>query len=70
MRYREGTPLDQIGPSPEAGIYLLAAALGVLIGVVLVIGGLHGRQRWLVFWGTGLVFVALYYIVAYAMGLR
>jgi hypothetical protein len=68
MRWREGTPIDQIGSSPEAGIFAFAAVLGLLIGVGFVVLGSYGRQRWLAIWGGGLVVASIYYLGAFGLG--
>lgn len=65
MRYREtelkpGTT-DYIAPTTDDFVDL-TVALTLVIGVVLLGLGSHGRQRWLQFWGaTTLVACAFYY---------
>ena len=65
MRYRE-TELPPDGPPPVApttnDFVELTVVLTLICGVLLLAGGIHGRQRWLKFWGgTTLVACAVYY---------
>ena len=53
MRYREGQLPEQTGtPVPQTDDFVaLTVWLTLIIGVVFVVGGFYGRQRWLIIWG-------------------
>lgn len=59
MRYRDGQLPEQIGAQvPLTDDFVsLTVCLTLIIGVIFVVGGLYGRQRWLQIWG-GLTLVA------------
>lgn len=71
MRYREGTELEQLYSQSEGllNMLLFTVVIGLLVGVILVVLGLKGRQIWLVFWGGGLVIASILYIAAHLLGL-
>lgn len=46
----------------------LEAGLGLLVGIVLVLAGRYGRQRWLAIWGATLVLASGVYIGALWLG--
>ena len=54
MRYREGQLPEQSGmPVPQTDDFVaLTVWLTLLIGILFVVGGLYGRQRWLTIWGV------------------
>ena len=64
MRYRIGQDpsLSQSQPVGEDGLTIFTAVFSLLTGVGFVIAGLRGRQRWLMFWGGGLVLASLAYL--------
>lgn len=69
MRYRETqvTPDGQHPTAPTTDDFVdLTVVLTLLCGVLLLGGGIHGRQRWLQFWGGAtLVACAIYYAWPY-----
>lgn len=66
MRYRE-TELppghtEYVAPTTDEFVEL-TVALTLLIGILLLVAGFYGKQRWLIFWGsTTLVACAVYYV--------
>lgn len=62
MRYRIGEGPEQQLAQMDHGIFLAAAFLGLLLGVILTGLGFRGRQLWLQVWGTGLVLASIVYI--------
>ncbi len=66
MRYRE-TELppgstEYVAPTTDAFVEL-TVGLTLVIGVLLLIAGVYGKQRWLGFWGvTTLIACAVYYV--------
>lgn len=54
MRYREGQLPEQIGAQvPLTDDFVaLTVWLTFFIGVIFVVAGVYGRQRWLLFWGV------------------
>ncbi|MDH5407909.1 MAG: hypothetical protein OEZ33_06420 [Gammaproteobacteria bacterium] len=69
MRYR----IEEFGsqvPPQHAGddSMLFAVVIGFFIGIALTYLAVRGKQRWLLFWGGGLVLVSIVYFVAFAMG--
>lgn len=68
MRYRIGTELPPPGtPSTDHALYL-EAGLGLIVGIILVLVGRYGRQRWLLVWGATLVLASGTYISALLLG--
>jgi hypothetical protein len=70
MRYREGVPVEQLYSESEGllNMRMFTVVIGLLVGVLLVGLGIHGRQIWLIFWGGGLVVVSVAYIAAALLG--
>ena len=68
MRYREGETPDNIGSPVSGDMLIFGAIIGLLIGVVLSIAGIRGRQIWLAFWGGVLVVKSVAYLAASALG--
>ena len=63
-RYRIGeSPLTYTDPV-TAHMFLGVAVFGVFAGIGFVIAGVRGRQRWMVFWGGGLVLSSLTYLLS------
>lgn len=64
MRYRIGTePTNLPGQAVTVdGLTVFSAVFGLLAGSGFVIAGIKGRQRWLMFWGGGLVLASLGYL--------
>jgi len=68
MRYRIGeTPLDTSQPVHD-GLTTFTAVFGLFAGIALVILAIKGRQRWLLFWGSGLVISSVAYLAAIFTG--
>lgn len=66
MRYRIGT--DPTKPTVDHAMYF-EGGVGIIIGVLLVLIALRGRQRWLAIWGASLVLAACGYLGALLMGI-
>ncbi len=65
MRYREGQLPEQTGTAvPQTDDFVvLTVWLTLIIGIVFVVAGLYGRQRWLLIWGVvTLVACAIYFV--------
>jgi hypothetical protein len=64
MRYRIGQePSHSMGqPVGEDGLTIFTAVFSLLTGLIFIIAGIKGRQRWLMFWGGGLVLASLAYL--------
>jgi hypothetical protein len=45
-------------------MFLGIAVYGVFVGIGFVFIGLRGRQRWMVFWGGGLVLSSITYLIS------
>jgi hypothetical protein len=61
VRYREGA--EALGGAPPSQEFVTVTVwMTLIIGVVFLVAGIHGRQRWLVFWGAlTLVACAVYF---------
>ena len=64
MRYRIGqdpanTPAQAVAVD---GLTIFTAVFGLLVGAGFVIAGIKARQRWLLFWGAGLVLASMAYL--------
>jgi hypothetical protein len=68
MRYRIGEDPTKLGGHVSEPMLTLAAVLGLMMGMVFVYWGWHGRQMWLLLWGSGLVVASIIYIVAVLLG--
>jgi hypothetical protein len=68
MRYREGEVPGEVGAAVGSEFLLGAALLGLVIGVVLCVLAVRGKQLWLVIWAAGLVLVSIAYLVFSALG--
>lgn len=61
-RYRIG---EEAGaPTVTDDMMLLTALFGLLVGILLTFIAKRLRQRWMVFWGGGLVVLSLGYLTA------
>lgn len=56
MRYREG---EKLAAHANDDMFIGSAIYGLLLGVGFVYVGLRYRQRWLAFWGFGLVLASI-----------
>ncbi len=52
----------------DGGIFVIAAVLGLVFGIILTGLGIHGRQLWLRVWGSGLVLASVIFITAAVSG--
>ena len=68
MRYREGTVPGEADSFGGGEMYVFAAIIGLVIGIVLSFVGVRGRQFWLMFWGGFLVLKSVVYIAAMTLG--
>lgn len=69
MRYRIGEPPEQqMMLQFDGGIFVIAAVLGLVFGIILTGLGIHGRQLWLRVWGSGLVLASVIFITAAVSG--
>ena len=67
MRYREDALPGAPGNVTED--FLVATVVfTLLVGIVMVVAGRHGRQLWLTFWGWLTILVCGGYLVAFAAG--
>lgn len=64
MRYRIGQEADILEAQVvgEGGLTIMTAVFGLVTGTLFVYAGIRARQRWLIFWGGGLVFASLLYL--------
>ena len=63
MRYRiESMPMDENMATTD-DIYLLTIALSLIIGVILTVLSIKGRQIWLAVWSVGLIFASIAYLI-------
>lgn len=70
MRYRIGDPVQQQQMLQfDGGVFVLAAVLGLVFGIILTGLGIKGRQLWLRVWGGGLVLASVIFIAAAVAGL-
>ena len=68
MRYREGEVPGEVGAAVGNEFLLGAALMGLVIGIVLCVLAVRGKQLWLVIWSAGLIVVSLAYLVFSALG--
>lgn len=63
-----GHPIEELPRTAAdpitAHMFLGIAVYGVLVGVGFVMMGVRGRQRWMVFWGGGLVLTSFTYLAS------
>jgi hypothetical protein len=63
MRYRiESMPMDENMATTD-DIYLLTIVLSLIIGVILTVLSIKGRQIWLAVWSVGLIFASIAYLI-------
>lgn len=68
MRYRvDDFNAGQAQPVGD-DMTVFTAFIGLLIGLILTYAAKRGKQRWLLFWGGGLVIASLVYIAAILLG--
>lgn len=68
MRYRIEEFNSQAPQAAGDDMMLFAVVIGFVIGIILTVLAVRGRQRWLLFWGSGLVLASIIYFVALGMG--
>ena len=70
MRYPEGQAPQTIYAQSEGLQFMLtfSVCLGLIIGVVLLWSGRHGRVLWLQIWSIGLIVVSVAYLAAEVLG--
>jgi hypothetical protein len=70
MRYPEGQTPHTIYSQSEGLQFMLtfSVSLGLVIGVVLLWLGRHGRVLWLQAWSIGLIAVSVAYLAAELFG--
>ncbi len=65
MRYRtdqfEKHDLGELAREPGAHFVDITVWLTLIVGVVFIALGKHGRQRWLSFWGIATVLMCVVY---------
>jgi len=65
MRYREGEIPTNIDPLISNGPLMIAATIGLLTGIGMLVGGLRTRIFWLIFWGACSILASASYIGYY-----
>lgn len=68
MRYRIDQTAQQAASSTDSFI-VGSVFLGLMIGVILVLAGVRGRQYWIAIWGGSLVLASVIYLGAAAFGM-
>jgi len=70
MRYPEGQAPQTIYAQSEGLQFMLtfSVCLGLIIGVMLLWLGRHGRVLWLQAWSIGLIVVSVAYLAAEVLG--
>ncbi len=69
MRYRIDQAAQQAAGSSTESFIVGSVFLGLIIGVILVLVGMRGRQYWIAAWGGSLVVASVLYLGAAALGL-
>jgi len=63
-----GIPIDDLPRTANDPItthmFIGISVYGLLLGAGFVMMGLRGRQRWMVFWGGGLVISSVLYLAS------
>ena len=65
MRYREGYIPTNIDPLIGHAPLMIAAVIGLLTGIGMLVGGLRTRIFWLIFWGACSILASTGYIGYY-----
>jgi hypothetical protein len=68
MRYQEHTQPEQPSTGVNPGMMAGTAGYTLLLGVAFVLAGMHGRQRWVAFWGVTMVLAGAAYMIALLLG--
>lgn len=69
MRYRIDEAGQQAAATGTDSFIVGSVVLGLIIGIVLVLTGMHGRQYWIAVWGGSLVVASAIYLGAAALGM-
>lgn len=69
MRYRIDQTAQQAAASSTDSFIVGSVFLGLIIGVILVLAGMRGRQYWIAIWGGSLVAASIMYLGAAALGM-
>ncbi|UCE88506.1 MAG: hypothetical protein JSW10_09160 [Pseudomonadota bacterium] len=68
MRYREGEVPGEVGAAVGNEMLLGAAMMGLVIGIVLFVLAVRGKQLWLAIWAAGLIVASVVYVAVIALG--
>lgn len=71
MRYRTDQGPNEAYPYAESmhQMLTLTMVLSIIIGVVFIIAGIHGKIIWMKAWGVGLLLLSIAYLFADYFGL-
>lgn len=71
MRYLEDAPPDVDAPYAESmhNMLTLSMWLSIVIGIVLLFAGRHGKILWMTTWSIGLILCSVTYLVGDALQL-
>ena len=66
MRYRTDQGPNEAYPYAESmhQMLTLTMALSIVIGIVFIIAGSHGKIMWMKYWGAGLLLLSVGYLFA------
>ncbi|MFO7602445.1 MAG: hypothetical protein R6X06_01375 [Gammaproteobacteria bacterium] len=67
MRYREGEIPANLDPLIGHGPLMIAAVIGLLTGIGMLVGGIRTKIFWLKFWGVCNIVASLSYIIYYLL---
>lgn len=67
MRYKEGEIPDHFDPIIGNAPLMIAAVIGLFIGIGMLWGGLRTRVFWLIFWGGCSIVASVAYIGYYLL---
>lgn len=68
MRYKDTGDILNLGQPVGDDLLVFTVAISIIIGIGFIIAGRKGRQRWMITWGTGLVFASCSYVVFSLLG--
>ena len=69
MRYREVEDVTELGPPVEDHLTDITVVVTLLIGILFVVAGRFGKQRWLIHWGLISIVACITYFVTVSMQL-
>jgi hypothetical protein len=67
MRYREGEIPASLDPIIGNGPLMIAAVIGLLTGIGMLLGGIKTKIFWLTFWGACTILASAVYIGYYLL---